>query len=112
MMKRMAFLAGAAVGYVVGTRAGRERYEQIRQASRRVTENPTVQETAGLLRAQAEDMAGSAKEKVTSRLHDSRLGDRLPGLHGSEQATGTSTAPGTEAAADQMTDRPSAATLP
>lgn len=86
MMTRTAFFVGAAIGYVLGTRAGQERYEQIREASRRVTENPTVQETAGLLRAQAEGMAGNAKEKMNSKLQGSKIGERLPGMHGSEEA--------------------------
>ena len=38
----MPFLIGAAVGYVLGTKAGRERYEQIKQASKQFSENPTV----------------------------------------------------------------------
>lgn len=46
------FAAGAAVGYVLGSRAGRERYEQIKRWSRRVADNPAVQGVAGLVRAQ------------------------------------------------------------
>lgn len=46
------FVAGAAVGYVLGSRAGRERYEQIKRWSQRVGDNPAVQGVAGLVRAQ------------------------------------------------------------
>ena len=84
MMRRAAFVLGAAVGYVLGTRAGRERYEQIRDAARRLTENPTVQETAGTLRSQAEGMAGTAKDKMGAKLQGSRLGERIPGRQGTE----------------------------
>ena len=49
------FLLGAAVGYVVGARAGRERYEQIVRTYHRVSEHPAVQSAAGV-----------AREKVTS----------------------------------------------
>jgi hypothetical protein len=72
---RATFIAGAALGYVLGTKAGRERYEQIKRASRRITENPTVQETAGLIRAQAGELAGTARTKVTET-----VGDKIPGL--------------------------------
>ena len=75
MKYRATFIAGAALGYVLGTKAGRERYEQIKRASRRLTENPTVQETAGLIRAQAGELAGNARSKVTDT-----VGDRIPGL--------------------------------
>lgn len=47
------FLLGAGVGYVLGTRAGRERYEQIARAYRRVADNPSVQGAAGVARAKA-----------------------------------------------------------
>ena len=46
------FLVGAATGYVLGSRAGRERYEQIVRWSHRVADNPAVQGIAGLVRAQ------------------------------------------------------------
>ena len=41
MRYRAAFIAGLAVGFVVGARAGRERYEQMVEAGRKVAENPT-----------------------------------------------------------------------
>ena len=45
MQSRITFLAGLAVGYVVGARAGRERYEQMVKLSRKVIEHPAVQQT-------------------------------------------------------------------
>ena len=78
MKYRTMFVTGAAIGYVLGTRAGRERYEQIRRTYRRIAENPTVQETAGLVRAQAEALTDTTKEKVRTKVRDT-IGDRLPG---------------------------------
>ena len=49
----MKFLFGIAVGYVLGSRAGRERYEDIVAMARRVAGSQTVQATAGVLQAQA-----------------------------------------------------------
>ena len=37
-MRRLSALGALAVGYVLGTRAGRERYDQIRQAASRTAE--------------------------------------------------------------------------
>jgi hypothetical protein len=79
MKYRTTFITGAAVGYLLGTRAGRERYEQIRRLSRRVAENPTVQEVAGVLRAQAGAVACTARVKVTGKLQDV-FGDRISGV--------------------------------
>lgn len=47
------FLLGAGAGYVLGARAGRERYEQIARAYRRVADHPSVQGAAGVARAKA-----------------------------------------------------------
>jgi hypothetical protein len=90
-MTRAAFIVGAAVGYVLGARAGRERYEQIKKAARQFAQNPSVQSAAGTARTQAGDLgskaaqkagefgskaaqrtgdlAGSARQKVSGRLH-------------------------------------------
>jgi hypothetical protein len=84
MKYRAAFVAGASVGYLLGTRAGRERYEQIKRTYRRIAENPTVQETAGLLRAQVGALACTAKVKVSAKLNDT-FGDRVPGACRTEE---------------------------
>ena len=41
-MSKLGILLGAGVGYVLGTRDGRERYEQIRQQVQRVWKDPRV----------------------------------------------------------------------
>ncbi|HEX6468726.1 MAG TPA: YtxH domain-containing protein [Streptosporangiaceae bacterium] len=84
MKYRATFIAGAALGYVLGTKAGRERYEQIKRASRWISENPTVQETAGLIRAQAGELAGNARSKVNET-----VGDKIPGLRRSGDDDGS-----------------------
>lgn len=58
------FAAGVAVGYVLGARAGRERYEQIAGAARRIRENPRVQDTAVKLREQAEQVVCECRDRV------------------------------------------------
>lgn len=67
-MKMLPFLLGMGVGYVLGTRAGRERYEQLSQAYRRVADNPQVQAAAGVARAKAGEAVQAgvavAKDKV------------------------------------------------
>ena len=67
-MKLLPFLLGTGVGYVLGTRAGRERYEQLSQAYRRVADNPSVQAAAGVARAKAGEAVQAgvavAKERV------------------------------------------------
>lgn len=60
----MKFLLGIAVGYVLGSRAGRERYEDIVAVARRVAGSQTVQATAGVLQAQAAEAAERVKNRV------------------------------------------------
>lgn len=43
MRGKVMFVAGAAVGYVLGTRAGRKRYEQIKAAATSLWQTPAVQ---------------------------------------------------------------------
>ncbi|SHF41556.1 hypothetical protein [Streptoalloteichus hindustanus] len=53
------FLLGVAAGYVLGARAGRERYEQIASTYRRFVDHPTVQGLAGVVRAKVSEITGS-----------------------------------------------------
>ncbi|GAA1516750.1 type IV secretory pathway TrbL component [Agromyces terreus] len=43
MKGKVLFVVGLGVGYVLGTRAGRQRYEQIKEAAESVWNTPTVQ---------------------------------------------------------------------
>ncbi len=88
MKTRLTLLAGAAVGYVFGTKAGRQRYEQIRRATGRVAQRPEVQHARDVAATQAGQLAESAKnvvgDKVTTAVHEGhakvadRLGDKMP----------------------------------
>ncbi len=66
---KLSLLIGAAVGYVLGARAGRERYEAIVRVARQVVGSQTVQSTAGVLQAQVEDLKHRARGAVGSKLH-------------------------------------------
>jgi hypothetical protein len=66
---KLSLLVGGAVGYVLGTRAGRERYETIVALARRVAGSQTVQTTAGVLQAQVDTVAHRARQSVAARLH-------------------------------------------
>ena len=43
MRYKATFLVGLAIGFVFGTRAGRERYEQMKKAATQVVQSPPVQ---------------------------------------------------------------------
>ena len=69
-MKKLPLLVAAAVGYVLGSRAGRERYEQIKSGARRLSQNPKVQRVAHKAQDAAAQQAAAAaevaKDKVSS----------------------------------------------
>ncbi len=44
------FLLGAGLGYVLGARAGRGRYEELVRTYRRIVDHPMVQGAAGIAR--------------------------------------------------------------
>ncbi|NLU69229.1 YtxH domain-containing protein [Streptomyces sp. HNM0574] len=83
MRYRLTFAAGLAVGYVLGTRAGRERYERLREAGRRMAENPAVRNATEVAaqsgREAASKAAGVVTDKLGSRLPDS-VGDKVRAL--------------------------------
>lgn len=88
MNTRLTLLLGGAIGYVFGTKAGRQRYEQIKRAAGRVAQRPEVQHARDAAATQAGQLAGSARsavgDKVTSAVHEGQhkvagaLGDRMP----------------------------------
>jgi len=75
MRGKLLFLGGLAAGFVLGARAGREKYEQLVQAARKVKENPTVQEAAGVVQEQANRLMSSGRDVVTEKLGNSRFAE-------------------------------------
>jgi hypothetical protein len=73
MRYRLTFLAGLALGYVLGTRAGRERYEQLKNSAQRIARNPAVRNTAETAAQQGRAYAGKAFHTVSDK-----VGDHVP----------------------------------
>jgi hypothetical protein len=80
--QKTGFLIGFGVGYVLGSKAGRQRYEDIRRWWNRFSGNPTVQRAAERTKDMASDGAKrglsvvqqgveKAGDAVKSRLHKS-----------------------------------------
>jgi hypothetical protein len=96
MRFKATFLAGLAVGFVAGTRAGRERYEQMKKAARTLVESPAVKNTtraagqkATELTKVAKDKAATQMPKITETAKNSASKvrgqlDRLPGRHAAD----------------------------
>jgi hypothetical protein len=69
MRGKLIFITGVGVGYVLGTRAGREKFDQMVAQARKFWESPTVQEAAGVVQAQAAKLYDEGKQVVTEQVH-------------------------------------------
>lgn len=89
-------VVGFAAGYVLGARAGRERYEQIASSARRFAGNPTVQSAASraqeTVATQAPVVADAVKDKASSAA--SAVADKVH-RDGDGATTSGTAAPGT-----------------
>ena len=65
-MAKLSFLAGFGAGYVLGARAGRERYEQIRRAWSQAKDDPRLQSIAGMVQARADDALSTVRTRMGS----------------------------------------------
>ena len=66
-MGRLSLGLGFGVGYVLGARAGRARYEQIKQAAAGVMERPEVQQAVEQVRAAAPAPLQGSIDKLSGR---------------------------------------------
>ena len=112
MRGKLMFLGGLAAGFVLGSRTGRQAYDDLMTTARKVKDSPTVQEAAGVVQAQATKLYEQSKETVTEKLGQSRFGDRFlhqeaepvpVGAGKSANSTGTNST-GTKAKGSQSFD--------
>jgi len=70
MKGKIGLVVGGAVGYVLGTRAGRERYDQIVAQARGLWQNPSVQKAASQAPQQAQRAASAVMPDSGSKHRD------------------------------------------
>ena len=104
MKYRGLFIVGFAVGYVIGARAGRERYEQMKKAATQVAQSPPVQKATQVAGEKATQLTKAAKDQAASRVpkltETAKNGatkmrdqlDRLPGRHATDSEPAASEA--------------------
>ncbi|MGB8650846.1 MAG: hypothetical protein WCD35_09315 [Mycobacteriales bacterium] len=72
MIKKLTLLTGVGVGYVLGTRAGTERYDQLRRVFDDLRRKPPVQHATSAVtdavQGTASELAGKVTSKVTGKV--------------------------------------------
>ena len=66
MRGKILFIVGLGLGYVLGTRAGRERLEQIKAGAEKIWQDPRVQRQVSNVEQFVKDKAPDLAEKATS----------------------------------------------
>ena len=86
-MGRLSFFLGFGSGYVLGSKAGRERYDQLRRLYDNLSSSPTVQRAGGKAKnavgsglGQAKEAASGRVSKVTGKIKERRSGEDRDGM--------------------------------
>jgi hypothetical protein len=69
-MSKLGFIVGVGVGYVLGAKAGRRRYEQIKARADKVWQSPTVQHKVNDATQVVRDKAPELQHKVAAVAKD------------------------------------------
>ena len=101
-MKKLTLLVAAGAGYVLGSRAGRERYEQIKTQATKTWNNPKVQDAADAVQSQAKAAGADIGSKVGSKVAEAasdvkdKVAEKVSSSHDDQQPStvgpGTGTA--------------------
>ena len=112
-MRYKAMLAvGFVVGFIVGARAGRERYEQLVKYGRQLAENPTVQKATSTVTAKTTELTKTAAAKAPDFAKTAATSakqmtvDKLPSRFGGKSGTADGAAGADEAAAEDQLSYP------
>ena len=68
MFKKLTLAAAAGAGYVLGARAGKERYRQIESKVRELAGKPAVQDATASLKETAAGVADTAKATANEKI--------------------------------------------
>ncbi|MEU0934515.1 MULTISPECIES: YtxH domain-containing protein [unclassified Embleya] len=89
MINKLTFVTGLAVGYVLGTKAGRERYEQIRKLSGTVAASPPARKAGHAAAGLGREAGAKAGRAIGEHLPE-RVGRHLPDRFVRQGTNGTS----------------------
>ena len=95
MKGKILFVAGLGIGYVLGTRAGREKYEQLKSGAMKLWNDPRVQRQVDNAEAFVKDKAPDVAEFVSDsakKVVSQVTGNKKPAASRTSRARTTGTA--------------------
>lgn len=97
MRGKILFVAGLGLGYVLGTRAGREKYEQLKSAAMKFWNDPRVQRQVDAAESFVKDKAPDVAEFVSDNAKKvvSQVTGKKAGTGSSSPRTSTAAKSGT-----------------
>ena len=76
MFKKLTLAAAVGAGYVLGAKAGKERYTQIETKFREIAGMPAVQNATATVKDTATNVADTAKQTVNDKIEGASKGDQ------------------------------------
>lgn len=101
MRGKILIVTGLAVGYVLGARAGRERYEQIKRAATKFWNDPRVQHQVDLVEDFAKDKAPEVVDFISDNAK--KVASQVRGTTKKASAGGKSSSGGSSSASSSST---------
>ena len=94
MKGKILFVAGLGLGYVLGTRAGREKYEELRTAALKVWNDPRVQKQVDAVEDFVKDKAPEVADFVSDNAKKvvAQVSGKKPGTSSGSSGAKPSTA--------------------
>jgi hypothetical protein len=94
---KILFVAGLGLGYVLGTRAGREKYEELRTAALKVWNDPRVQKQVDAVEDFVKDKAPDVAEFVSDNAKKvvAQVSGKKPPAKSSTSSSSSGTKPST-----------------
>ncbi|MCU1444038.1 MAG: hypothetical protein JWQ59_2188 [Cryobacterium sp.] len=117
MKGKILFVAGTALGYVLGSKAGRQAYEQIRGKAQDLWGDPHVQKAVSQAGQAAKDAANVAQSKISEKLDHaantvSNAADEAASGDGAGSPTAASMSTTTGTTTDSSTAADTASSMP
>jgi hypothetical protein len=111
MRGKILLLAGVAVGYVLGARAGREKYNELVSTANKFWNDPRVQERVeqveGFVKDKAPEVSGFVQDNA-KKVSDAVTGKKKTGGNGGGSASSGTSASGTSSTGTPSSTTPTA----